>query len=889
MTDKKKLVLVDGSSYLFRAFFALPPLTAPDGSPTGVIYGVVNMLKNLLNNEEPDCFAIVFDGRKKTFRHALYAEYKAHRPETPPDLVAQFVPLMNLLKKLAYPVLTVETYEADDVLGTLAMQGMEKNFAVTIVTGDKDLMQLVRPGITLFDPMKRKFYDTSAVKEKLGVLPDQVIDFLSLVGDTSDNIPGIRGVGPKTAVRWLEKYGNLEQLLVHCSEVKEKVGKKLSEQKEELALFRKLVTIDCAVPLKEKIEDMHLGVPDIQAIEKIYKQLNFTSLLDALELKKPDAPIASGADTGAEAVQTVTDLKTLQAWIQRIKQCGLCCVHLDMDNKGTFVGKNRMRGIAFALNQAESMFVPLAGDKENTLFIQAVKPLLESATIKKTGFDLKQLCVVFLHHGIRLQGIVDDVMLLAYVLNSAASSNDLPSLCEQHLDERTAKEIKELHDNQGNDSVLPGLFATRAAMVCLQLHQVLTKQIKNNKAAWKFYQETELPLTSVLGEIEYRGVCLDKKELARQGGLIEKETKKIQEEIYTDAGYSLNLDSPKQIQKLLFEEKGFPILKKTKKGQASTDEEVLQALATEFSLPARILRYRSLNKLLSTYIQPLQEFVQPETGRVHTHYHQALTTTGRLSSSAPNLQNIPIRTKEGRKIRKAFVAPADCVLLAADYSQIELRLMAHISQDKNMCKAFHEEEDIHRLTASEVFHTPFSKVTAADRSNAKAINFGLIYGMQAFSLSKQLGVSVQTAKEYLEMYFARYPGVREYMEEIKKIAHDQGYVETLAGRRIYIPQIDSRHAPTRLYAERAAINAPMQGSAAEIIKRAMVSLHASIVENNLNAGMIMQVHDELVLEVAQHDLESLVIKCRQIMVHSATLDVPIVVNIGTGKTWDKAH
>ncbi len=898
MAEKKKLVLVDGSGYLFRAFYAVPPLTAPDGRPTGVIYGVINMLRRLLKEEKPDNFLVVFDAKGETFRHRMYPQYKANRPPNPKELQVQVQPLLELVMKLGYPMLQVEDFEADDVIGTLAVSAPEKNYKVIVATCDKDFAQIVTEDIILFDPMKRQFLRRESVKEKMGIFPEQVVDYLALMGDKSDNVPGVEGVGPKTAIRWLKEYSTLEQLLEHAEKIKGKVGEKLRASRKDLALYRKLVTINRAVPLNVGISDLKMSAPDLPALHEIYAALGFRSLLNEIENLSAEGESAPQQPEGAD-YQLILDDKVFREWLDRLKATELFA--FDIETVGDNYMQAEIVGMAFATTPKVAAYLPVAHDyggmpvqlsREKTL--DALRDLLQDEQAKKVGHHLQYARNVLFHHGINLRGVVHDIMLQSYVLNSATGNHDLISLCRQHLScyppvwEEIEKSMKKQPISQMDVAAICRYSAGKTS-VYISLYQTLNKKLKLCERLLKFYQETELPMLYVLSDIERKGVCLDTNLLTKQDKHLTERIRQIKRQIYAVSGYEFNLDSPTQIRQILFIDQGLPVIKKTKKGEPSTDEEVLNQLAETYRFPQLILRYRSLSKLQSTYTRKLPQAVNPITQRIHTSYHQAVTVTGRLSSSSPNLQNIPIRTVEGRQIRKAFVAAEGYSQIAADYSQIELRLMAHISQDKNLCAAFHHGDDVHKLTASEVFGIPIQQVTETERRDAKAINFGLIYGMQAFGLAKQLGVSRVQAKEYLEAYFERYPKVRQYMSDIKESARRKGYVETLFGRRLYLPAMKSRHAPTRQYAERTAINAPMQGSAADIIKRAMVGLYRRFDEMRIDAAIIMQVHDELIIEAKESDADDIVMECRRIMSTAAHLIVPLEVDIGVGANWDEAH
>ncbi|MFP5507121.1 MAG: DNA polymerase I [Gammaproteobacteria bacterium] len=900
------LVLVDGSSYLYRAFHALPPLTNSRGEPTGAVYGVANMLRRLLADYAPEHIAVVFDARGKTFRDDMFEHYKANRPPMPDDLAAQIEPLHRLVAALGFPILQVPGVEADDVIGTLARQAAARGLPVVISTGDKDMAQLVDERVTLVNTMFNTTLDTAGVIDKFGVPPERIIDYLALVGDTSDNIPGVPKVGPKTAAKWLNEYGSLDAIVERAGEISGKVGESLRDNLDQLKLSRELATIRCNVELESGIDDLQMRAPDTAALRELYTQLEFNTWLrqlDANAAESSPGAAAPAAQAGAEATsadyETVLTQQQLDAWIKRLKQAELFA--FDTETTSLDYMQARIVGVSFAVPGAAA-YVPLAHDYpgapdqlDRDAVLAQLKPLLESPRHRKIGQHLKYDMNVLANHGIALDGVAFDTMLESYVLDSTASRHDMDSLAQKYLGYTTitfediaGKGAKQLTFNQvAIEQASP--YAAEDADVTLRLHETLWPRLEREAALARVFTEIEMPLVPVLSRMERTGVLVDAAMLAKQSRELAARLHELEQEAHRVAGQLFNLGSPKQIQEILYDKQGLPVLAKTPKGAPSTAENVLAELALDFPLPKLILDHRALSKLKSTYTDRLPEQIDPDTGRVHTSYHQAVAATGRLSSTDPNLQNIPVRTEEGRRIRQAFIAPKGHKIVAADYSQIELRIMAHLSEDDGLLKAFAAGQDIHRATASEVFGVPPDRVSADQRRSAKAINFGLIYGMSAFGLAKQLGIERGAAQEYVDLYFARYPGVKQYMEETRAKAHELGYVETVFGRRLYLPDINARNAQARNAAERTAINAPMQGTAADIIKRAMIRTDAWLRDSGLRARMIMQVHDELVFEVAEADLEYLRTGVRQNMQDAAELRVPLVVDIGVGGSWDEAH
>ena len=898
--DKKLLVLVDGSYYIFRAYHAIRNLKTSKGEPSGAIYGVINSLKKLLNDFNPDYFGVVFDAKGKNFRNDLYPEYKTNRPPMPEDLATQIKPIHNIVQSLGLPVLIIDGVEADDVIGTLAKQAEAKQINTVISSGDKDLAQLVNDHIRMYNAMNNGIIDREGVINKFGVTPEQIIDYLTLVGDSVDNIPGVPKVGPKTAVKWLKEYGSLDEIIKHAGEFKGKVGEYLRESIERFPLTRELVTLKCDVVLDVKPEDLVYGEPDDQELKKHYSRWQFNSLLREVKSEIESDAIKQKPDNRECEYQAILDEKELEKWIKKLETAELFA--FDTETTSLNYIEAEIVGISFAINTGQAAYVPLAHDYEGApkqlnraQVLQQFKPLLEDNNKHKLGHNLKYDMNVLANHGIDLQGCQHDSMLESYVLDSTASRHDMDSLALKYLNRTTihyedvaGKGAKQIPFNKVPVDAAAS-YAAEDAEVTLKLHQHLWPRLQESNHLQKLYEELEMPLLPVLSRMERNGVMIDADMLTEQSRQITLQMEEIEECVYREAGGSFNIGSPKQIQQILYEKLGMPILAKTPKGQPSTSESVLEELALDHALPRLILEYRGLSKLKSTYTEKLPEQIISKTGRVHTSYHQAVAATGRLSSSDPNLQNIPVRTEEGRCIRKAFIAPPGCSLLAADYSQIELRIMAHLSGDRGLLAAFARGEDIHKMTAVEVFGVRAEEVTPEQRRAAKAINFGLIYGMSAFGLAKQLGINRSQAKDYVDRYFERYPGVRIYMDQTREKAREQGYVETIFNRRLYLPEINSRNAALRQYAERTAINAPMQGSAADIIKRAMISVDEWLLKNKISAKLIMQVHDELVLEVSESAVAVTRKEIRRLMTDAARLLVPLVVDIGTGKNWDEAH
>ena len=902
MSDPKPFVLVDGSSYLYRAFHALPPLTNSRGEPTGAVYGVANMLRKLLDDYTPEHVAVVFDAKGKTFRDELFAEYKAHRPPMPDELRAQIEPLHALVRAMGLPLLQVPGVEADDVIGTLARQAAAEGRHTLISTGDKDMAQLVDAHVTLINTMSNTTLDPAGVVEKFGVPPERIIDYLALVGDSSDNIPGVPKVGPKTAAKWLNEYGSLDAIIEHADEIKGKVGESLRASLETLDLSRQLATIRCDVELEQAPDGLRRETPDREALRDWYQKLEFNSWLRQLDGDSaPEAARPAAREPVDAEYETVLTQRQLDAWLKRLKQAELFA--FDTETTSLRYMEAHIVGVSFAVEAGRAAYVPLAhdypgapGQLDRDRVLEQLQPLLEDPERAKLGQHLKYDLNVLANHGITLRGVAHDTMLESYVLDSTATRHDMDSLARKYLDHQTilfeevaGKGAKQLSFNQvAIEDAAP--YAAEDADITLRLHETLWPRLQAEPGLRAVYQEIEIPLIPILAAMEQRGVLVDRDLLARQSRELARRLHEIETEAHEIAGQPFNLGSPKQIQEILFDKLELPVLAKTPKGAPSTAENVLQELADQgHELPRVLLEHRSLSKLKSTYTDKLPEQIDPATGRVHTSYHQAVAATGRLSSSDPNLQNIPIRTEEGRRIRQAFIAPAGYRLLAADYSQIELRIMAHLSGDAGLLAAFAAGEDIHRATAAEVFGVDPQQVTGDQRRSAKAINFGLIYGMSAFGLARQLGIDRGAAQRYVDLYFDRYPGVKRYMDETREQAREQGYVETVFGRRLYLPEIRDRNGQRRAAAERTAINAPMQGTAADIIKRAMLRVEAWNKPSGLDVTLIMQVHDELVFEVAKKDIEAAKSGICAAMEGAAELSVPLRVEVGTGHNWDEAH
>ena len=895
MKQRPVIYLVDGSSYIYRAFHALPNLTNSHGDATGAILGVANMLRRLLQEHDPQHIAVVFDARGPTFRHETYPQYKANRPAMPKELSGQVEAILQFVRMLGLPLLQVEGVEADDVIGTLARIAEEQEMDCVISTGDKDLAQLVTAHTQLVNTMTDTHLDQSGVLEKFGVRPEQIIDFLTLTGDTSDNIPGVEKCGPKTAVKWLQQYETLDNLVAHADEIGGKIGEYLRAAIPALPLSRDLVTIRRELELGASPTELTRGEVDSAGLKQLLQKYEFSSWL-----KELDSTETSQQRSAELNYHTVLDLPALQAMLEKLTSSALLA--FDTETTSLDPMQARLVGLSFAVTAGEAWYVPVGHDGPGTpqqLELQSViaklKPLLEDPQLPKVGQHIKYDMNVLSNYDIQVQGVAFDTMLESYVLNSTATRHDMDSLALKYLSRQTVhyEDITGKGARQISFSQVAleqaSHYAAEDADVTLQLHQHLWPRLQAEKSLASVLQDIEIPLIPVLARMEQRGVLIDGDLLRKQSREMAEQIQQLEKEAHKEAGGPFNLASPAQLQKILFEDLGLPVTRKTPKGQPSTAEDVLQELADEYQLPSLILQHRSLSKLRSTYTDKLPEQINPKTGRVHTSYHQAVAATGRLSSTDPNLQNIPIRTPLGRSIRQAFIAPPGQVILACDYSQIELRIMAHLSGDEGLLTAFKSGVDVHRSTAAEVFGVDYDAVDGDQRRAAKAINFGLMYGMSAFGLAKQLGIGRQEAQAYMDTYFLRYPGVQQYMELTRGKARSDGYVETLFGRRLYLPDITASNMQRRQGAERAAINAPMQGTAADIIKRAMISVDGWLQKEKPKAWLVMQVHDELVLEVTEEELERVRTEVVARMTAAADLAVPLVVDSGHGKDWDTAH
>lgn len=907
MTQVTPLVLVDGSSYLYRAYHALPPLNTSKGQPTGAVKGVISMLRRLIKDYPESTVTVVFDAKGKTFRDELFAEYKAQRLAMPDDLRPQVEPIKAIVRAMGLPLLVVEGVEADDVIGTLAREATEAGRDVVISTGDKDMAQLVNQHVSLVNTMTGSALDEAGVEEKYGFGPERMVDFLALMGDKSDNIPGVPGVGEKTAQALIQGLGSMENIYANLEAVRElgfrgakKMPERLEEHRDQAYLSHQLATIKTDVPLDLGLDDLHHGEPDLPALVSLFQELEFKSWVDELATQT-DVEVATAAAEPLETdYQIVTDENALAEWVERLTQAELFA--FDTETTSLNAMNARVVGVSFAVEPGQAAYVPFGHDYmgapqqlSEEQVLGALKPLLEDPDKPKVGQNLKYDRNVLLNHGVELRGIAYDTMLESYVLNSTGSRHDMDSLALKYLDHQcvsyeslAGKGAKQLTFNQ-----IPleqaGVYAAEDADITLRLHRRLWPDLQKIETLKQVFADLEVPLVPVLADIERSGALVDAKRLGEHSLELGERLQSLERQAHDLAGQEFNLGSPKQLGAILFDELKLPVLKKTPKGAPSTAEEVLQELALDYPLPALLMEYRGLSKLKNTYTDRLPQMINPATGRIHTSYHQAVTATGRLSSSEPNLQNIPIRTEEGRRIRQAFVAPKGYCILAADYSQIELRIMAHLSQDKGLLQAFEQGLDVHRATAAEVFGVTLEAVSSEMRRSAKAINFGLIYGMSAFGLARQLRLGRQEAQQYIDRYFERYPGVQRYMDDIRLQAREHGYVETIMGRRLYLPDINARNANLRQAAERTAINAPMQGTAADIIKTAMIDVHQWLREAGLDARIVMQVHDELVLEVAQEQLEAVREGLIKRMSAAAKLSIPLLVEAGSGSNWDEAH
>ncbi len=926
MSTKIPVILVDGSSYLYRAFHALPPLTNSKGNPTGAVKGVINMMRRLQKDYPESTLVVVFDAKGKTFRDDIYPEYKANRPSMPDELRSQIEPIHNIIQAMGLPMLVIEGVEADDVIGTLALEATAAEQPVIISTGDKDIAQMVNEHITLVNTMTNTLLDREGVIEKFGIPPELIIDYLALLGDKSDNIPGVPGVGEKTALGLLQGLGSLDNIYARLEEVAalefrgaKKMAPKLEEHKELAYLSYTLATIKTDVEMPMPLGELKNSEPDQTALLALFKDMEFktwieettaeintpasfelTSVTEAASDEPLEEMLAPEQDDSEKDYQTVLTKKDFSEWLEKIKTATLVAV--DTETISLDYMRAELVGISIAVEANQAAYIPFGHDYlgapdqlSKDYVLESIKPLLENSEIKKVGQNLKYDMSVLAQHGIQLQGIAFDTMLESYVLDSVATRHDMDSLALKYLDQTTTSftDVAGKGAAQITFNQVPleeaGPYAAEDADITLRLHDALWPQVCNHPTLEKVFTEIELPLIPVLSRIERTGAKVDDTLLFTQSQELSERLAELETQAWDLAGQEFNLASPKQLGEILFTKLEIPVLKKTAKGAPSTKEEVLQELALEYPLPKVILEHRGLAKLKSTYTDKLPTMINPTTKRIHTSYHQAGTATGRLSSSDPNLQNIPIRTAEGRRVRQAFIASPGSKLVAADYSQIELRIMAHLSEDPSLLSAFAAGQDIHRATAAEVFAVETEAVTIDQRRSAKAINFGLIYGMSAFGLARQLNIGRKQAAEYIELYFARYPGVQNYMNNIRHSAAENGYVETVYGRRLYLPEINARNGMLRQGAERTAINAPMQGTAADIIKIAMINVDSWLESSGLKSRMIMQVHDELVLEVPESELEVVKQGLTERMESAAELLVPLVVDVGVGDNWDEAH
>lgn len=894
-SNQNLLILVDGSSYLYRAFHALPPLANSRGEPTGAVYGVINMLRKLITDYQPEHIAIIFDAKGKTFRDDIYPEYKSHRPPMPDDLIAQIEPLHHIIQAMGLPLLMIDGVEADDVIGTLAKSATQNEMKTIISTGDKDIAQMVNDKITLVNTMTNTQLDPEGVINKFGIPPHLIVDYLSLVGDSVDNIPGIPGVGPKTAVKWLQEYGSLDGIIQQADQIKGKVGDNLREHLSQLPMARILSTIKTDVPLNIHIDQLKPTAPDKKALRELYQHLEFKSWLAEILNELPESETKKTTQ-----YDTIFTQSAFKQWLQQLEKSELFA--FDTETTSLDAISAEIVGVSFAIAPGQAAYIPLAHDYlgapeqlSRDWVLSQLKPLLENPHHAKVGHNLKYDKSVLANYKIKLQGIRFDTMLESYIFDSTGTRHDLDSLALKYLGHNTihfedvaGKGAKQLTFNQVTvEQASP--YAAEDADISLQLHHQIWPKIAENPGLTQTLTTLEIPLLSILSDMERHGVLIDAALLKNQSKEFAENIIQLEQKAFTLAGQPFNLNSPKQLQEILYEKLQLPILEKTPTGQPATGESVLQDLARHYELPKVILEYRSLAKLKSTYTDSLPEKINPKTGRVHTSYNQTVASTGRLSSTDPNLQNIPIKTAAGRRIRQAFIAPAGYKIISADYSQIELRIMAHMSQDSGLLNAFAQGWDVHTATAAEVFGVAIDQVASEQRRRAKAINFGLIYGMSSFGLARQLDIERHVAQEYIDIYFARYPGVKKYMENTRQLAHRQGFVTTLYGRRLNLPEINSPNLQRQRAAERAAINAPLQGTAADVIKKAMINIATWLAEKSCDAYMIMQVHDELVFEVAENDVELVCKKINELMCDMPEISVPFLVDIGIGNNWDEAH
>ena len=893
--SEKKLLLIDGSNYLYRAFHALPDLRSPGGRPTGAIYGVLNMLQKLIRSESPDYIAVIFDTPKKTFRHEAFPEYKANRQKTPEDLIAQIKPLHRAIINLGLPLIAIDGVEADDVIGTLAKQADKEKINTLIATGDKDMAQLVTDNIQLIDTMKNLRMGPKEVEKKFGIVAERFVDYLTLAGDASDNIPGVEKVGPKTAIKWISEYGSLDEVIKNAENIKGKVGENLMASMDRLELFKTLVTIKCDVPIDSSVIDLTIGESDETSLYEQFNDLGLHGLIKQFDIRPEEKEISRDSN-----YQTISTNKDLDQLIHSIKKSTYFAFDTETTSLDYMIAQ--LVGISIALESNQAFYIPLNHNYEGAqkqldqdTVLEKLRPYLESESISKIGHNLKYDRHILQNAGIKLKGRLLDTMLFSYVNNSTITRHNMDAVSKRYLnisptsyEDVAGKGAKQIPFSEVSIDIASD-YASEDADIALQLYHNIEPRVRKEEKLKELYHKIEGPLIYTLGDIERNGVLINSEKLDDQSKELEATISELESKVQDSAGETFNLGSPKQLQEILYQKLGLPIIKKTPKGQPSTSETVLQELSMDFPIVEDILSFRALSKLKSTYTDKLPKMINSETGRVHTSYHQAVTATGRLSSSNPNLQNIPIRSEEGRRIREAFVAPNGYKILAADYSQIELRIMAHLSKDSGLLDSFSRDLDIHRATAAEIFRVALDEVTDNQRRSAKAINFGLIYGMSAFGLSKQLMITRAEAQNYIEQYFDRYPGVKNYMDETKLMAKKIGYVETVFGRRLYLADIESSNYQRRQYAERSAINAPMQGTAADLIKMAMIELHQRINRESLDAKIIMQVHDELVIEVHENQAHDVSVLAKETMSNIFKLDVDLKVDADLGGNWEEAH
>mgnify|MGYP000500975210 FL=1 len=891
--DKDPIILVDGSSYLYRAYHALPPLTNSNNQPTGAIKGVISMIKRILIDHPDSPLAVVFDAKGKTFRHDMYSEYKANRPPMPEDLVLQIEPIHRIISLMGIKLIMISGVEADDVIGTLAEQARQKKLDTVISTGDKDMTQLVCENVSVVNTMSGELLDEAGVKKKFGVDPDHITDYLALIGDKSDNVPGVDKVGPKTAVKWLEAYTDIKGVIKNAESIGGKVGENLRSSLDTLELAYELVTIKTDVELEIGIEDLKVQEPNADELTELYKELEFNSWLQEVPQKKP---VQSAIDSSYKCISTKDDLEKLIKNASQAKTLAL-----DTETTGLDYMDSDLVGISMCFTPGEAFYIPINHKDDSSpqlgidYVLEELRPLLEDSMQKIIGQNIKFDMNILSQHGINISSIKNDTMMMSYVLDASATRHNLDALSSYYLGYKTStfedvagKGVKQVTFDEVSIADATH-YAAEDADITLRLYEELLSKLESVESLKKLNEDIEIPLIEVLSEMEQNGAVLNSKILNAQSKDLENRIKKIEKKAYVLAGDEFNLGSTKQLREIFFDKLGYRVIKKTPGGQPSTDEKVLAELAEEYELPKILLEHRTLSKLKSTYTDKLPSQISISTGKVHTSFHQAVTTTGRLSSSDPNLQNIPIRTEDGRRIRQAFEPSKGHKFVSADYSQIELRVMAHMSKDKGLLTAFQDGEDVHSKTASEVFNVDIDAVTTDLRRNAKAINFGLIYGISAFGLGKQLNINRNLAAEYMAMYFEKYPGVKKYMETTKDFAAENGYVETLFGRRLYLRDINASNAMRRQASERAAINAPVQGTAADIMKIAMIKMHQLIKETNVEAKLILQVHDELILDTPKKEIDEVIGLVTESMMGAASLDVPLEIDVGVGDNWDQAH